>query len=775
MQQNKISALVAQLTLEEKAGLCSGLDNWNTKPIQRLGVPCSKMSDGPHGLRTQAGEVNTLRDDASIKAVCFPAACATAASFDRDLLQTMGEELGRQSNAAGVNLLLGPGVNMKRSPLCGRNFEYFSEDPLLAGELGAAFVQGVQSQGTGACVKHFFANNQEYRRMDISAEIDERTLREVYLPAFETVIKKAQPWAVMAAYNKFEGTYATQSKTHLTDILRDEWGFEGLVVSDWGATHDRVAAVKAGCDVTMPAESTDGEIVKAVREGRLSEDDLNTCCKRVLTLALRGKKQSGQIDYTGGHALARRIAGESIVLLKNEGLLPLAKDATVAFIGSFAAAPRYQGGGSSHINSERVSNALDAAKAQGVPVMYAQGYNAKDGNTSEALLSEAVSIAKSNAAAVLFIGLPDVMESEGSDRVHMQLPEGHNRLVNAVCAAQPNTIVVLHNGSPVELPWADKTPAILEAYLGGQAIGEAVVDVLYGDVNPSGHLPETFPKKLQDNPSYLFFPGEGATVQYSERMFMGYRYYTSKAMDVLFPFGHGLSYTTFAFSNLQLDKAEMDAGDTVTASVTVTNTGSRPGKVVVQLYVSPPKGDVIRPLRELKEFAKIELTPGESKTVSFALHHRAFAVWSPAQQAWCTSSGSYAIEVCENAHTVLLSAPLQINSTDVSLTQEYTATTPMLEFAKHPMGKAFVEANLGNMLAGMAAGGFIPQELLVAVGYQPGNPVSMETIVALEQHAGASTGGASALLSQPVAMLLNFVPAEEKDAFGALLSTLNKK
>ena len=555
MTEQNIRELVSQLTIEEKAALTSGQDNWFTKAVERLNIPSTRTSDGPHGLRTQGGETSSLAEEASQPATCFPTASAAACCFDRGLLRRMGEELGKEAQAYGVNVLLGPGVNMKRSPLCGRNFEYFSEDPVLAGQLGAAYVQGVQSQGVGTSLKHFFANNQEHRRTDISSEMDERTMREIYLPAFETVVKESQPWTVMAAYNKVGGTFCTENKV-LAEILRKEWGFQGLVMSDWGATHDRAAAVAAGCDLTMPAENTDNEVVKAVQEGKLDEAALDECCVRLLELAFKGQenhKDGVEFDFEGGHALARQIAGESMVLLKNDGILPLSKTAKCAFIGAFAENPRYQGGGFSHINSWKVTGALEAAKAAGLDVTFASGYDA-DGTTSDELLAEAVNAAKTSEVAVVFVGLTDAMESEGVDRAHMRLSDGHNALVTAVCAANPNTVVVLHNGSPVKLPWADRPRAILEAYLGGEAVGEATVDVLYGDVNPSGHLAESFPVRLEDNPSYLTYGGEGAFAPYSEGLFVGYRYYESKKMSVLFPFGHGLSYTTFEYSNLTLDQ-----------------------------------------------------------------------------------------------------------------------------------------------------------------------------------------------------------------------------
>lgn len=779
MTKQEIEALVAQLTLEEKAGLTSGKDNWYTKAVERLGIPSARSSDGPHGLRTQSGETNSLAEGSSIPAVCFPAACATAASFDRALVRRMGEELGRECQALGVDVLLGPGVNIKRSPLCGRNFEYFSEDPLLAGELGAAFVQGVQSQGRGTSLKHFFANSQEHRRMDSSSEMDERTMREIYLPAFETVVKKAQPWTVMASYNKIGGVYSTANQKYLTGLLRGEWGFEGLVTSDWGATHDRPAAIAAGCDLTMPAEDTDGEIVKAVQEGRLAEADLDACCERLLALAFKAaetREKGAEFDYEGGHALARKIAGESMVLLKNEGgILPLDRGADVAFIGPFAARPRYQGGGSSHINSFKVSSALDAAKAAGLSVRHAAGCN-EDGSTTDELLAQAVEVAKAAQIAVVFVGLTDAMESEGTDRRHMRLPDGHNALVEAVCEANPNTVVVLHNGSPVEMPWVEQPRAILEAYLGGQAVGDAVIDVLYGDVNPSGHLPESFPKRLEDNPSYLYYFGEGGVVNYNEGLFVGYRYYESKKQEVLFPFGHGLSYTTFAYSDLKLDRESMDEEDTLTACVTVTNTGERAGKTVVQLYIAPEKVEMIRPVRELKGFDKVELAPGERKTVTFTLGKRAFAHWNPAVHNWRCESGTYTVQIGENAHDIALEAAVELSAEPIPPVGGYGVGMPMGEFAKSPKGRKFLDENIGFMVRGMAMAGFIPKELLALADSIPGG-INLAVIDMLAQRAGnaaGGTGGVQTLMGQPLSILNSFLPQEKKDELAELIAELNR-
>lgn len=780
MDISMIRELVSQMTLEEKAGLTSGRDNWFTKPVERLGIPSVRVSDGPHGLRTQEGSVSDVREDTCVRAVCFPSACATGASFDRELLYKMGKALGRECQALGVNVLLGPGVNMKRSPLCGRNFEYFSEDPVLAGELGAAFVNGVQSEGAGTSLKHFFANNQEHRRMDSSSELDERTMREIYLPAFERVVKKAQPWTVMASYNKVNGVYSTENTTAITDILRGEWGYQGLVVSDWGATHNRAGAVEAGCDLTMPsATDTDEQIIAAVREGRLEESKLDACCERLLALAFKaadGKQNDIPFDYEGDHALAAEIAAESMVLLKNNGILPLDKGAKVAFIGPFADAPRYQGGGSSHINSCKVVSAVAAARAQGLNVTCAAGCRV-DGSVDDTLLDEAIKAAKEAEVAVLFVGLTDAMESEGVDRRHLHLPDGHNALVGAVCAANPNTAVVLHNGSPVELPWEERASAILESYLGGQAVGEAVVQILFGDVNPSGHLAESFPLRLEDNPSYLTYFGEGTSVPYAERLFVGYRYYESKKMPVRYSFGHGLSYTTFSYTDLKLDHTEIHEEDPVCASVTVTNTGERAGKAVVQLYIAPEKQEMIRPVRELKDFTKVLLQPGESKRVTFQLDRRCFAHWNATVHDWCVEDGHYTIQIGYNAHDIAAEAVLRVHADPLVPEDGYSLDTAMAELAKTAKGYQFLDQNIDYFMRGIASIGILPKEICDMLLAYPVK-IDMAAIERFGEMAGSSATGVSGMktmLTQPISTIYGFLPDDKKQNLHMLLDELNRK
>ena len=677
-----IKALISQMTLEEKAGICSGLDFWHTKPVDRLDVPSVMVSDGPHGLRKQDQEADHLGMNDSIKAVCMPAACATAASFDKDLVREMGESIGSSCQHEQLSVVLGPAVNIKRSPLCGRNFEYFSEDPYLAGEISAAFINGVQSKNVGTSIKHFAANNQEHRRMSSSSNVDERTLREIYFPAFEISVKKAQPWTVMCSYNRINGVYASENKWLLTDVLRDEWGFEGYVMSDWGAVSNRVAGIAAGLDLEMPSSGgiNDRKIVNAVRTGKLDEKIVDQAVERILTINykyLENAKPHTPWDKEADHELSARIAAECMVLLKNEeDILPLNKEDKVAFIGEFAVKPRFQGGGSSHINCFKTTSAMEAA--EGLNVTYARGYSVADDEATDEMIAEAVEAAKAAKVAVIFAGLPDAYESEGYDRTHMRLPACQNQLIDAVVEANPNTVVILHNGSPVEMPWVGKVKAVLEAYLGGQAVGLATVRVLFGDVNPSGHLAETFPRKLSDNPSYLFYGGEKDKTDYREGIFVGYRYYDRKEMDVLYPFGHGLSYTTFEYSGLQLSDTEITDRDTLTATVTVTNNGSRTGKTVVQLYVSDVDSTVLRPVRELKGFEKVELAPGETTEVTFTLDKRSFAYWNEQISDWHVETGEFVIEVGQSSRDICLAETVTVNST-VKLPRKYTMDSIVMD------------------------------------------------------------------------------------------------
>ena len=691
MDINQIRNLIAQMTLEEKAGLLSGQDFWHTKPVERLGIPRTMVSDGPHGLRKQDEEGDHLGINDSIKAVCFPAASATAASFDPDMLEKMGEALGDACQHEKLSVLLGPAVNIKRSPLCGRNFEYFSEDPYLTGVMATALIKGIQSKNVGTSIKHFALNNQEHRRMSSSSDCDERTIREIYFPAFEMAVKEAQPWTVMCSYNRINGTYASENPWLLTDVLRKEWGFEGYVMSDWGAVSNRVAGVAAGLDLEMPASGgiNDRKIVEAVKAGKLDEKAVDLCCERILNIIYRyveNAKPETPWDMEAQHQMAANVAAECMVLLKNEGeILPLSKEDEIAFIGEFAEKPRFQGGGSSHINCFKTTGAVEAAKAQGLKVTYAQGYSVKTDDAPAEMIAEAVAAAKKAKVAVVFAGLPDAYESEGYDRTHMRMPESQNRLIEAVAEANPNTVVVLHNGSPVEMPWIGKVKAVLEAYLGGQAVGMAQVKVLFGDVNPSGHLPESFPIKLEDNPSYLFYGGEPRGTEYREGIFVGYRYYDKKKMSVLFPFGYGLSYTTFEYSNLKLSTDSMKDTDELTVTVTVKNTGKRAGKAVAQLYVGDAEGYVnaVRPVRELKGFRKVALEPGESKEVSFTLCKRAFATWRAEIHDWWVETGDFTIEIGDSVANLPLKATVKVESTR-ELPRHYDLDSSVMDVMADP-------------------------------------------------------------------------------------------
>ncbi|MCC8104241.1 MAG: glycoside hydrolase family 3 C-terminal domain-containing protein [Clostridiales bacterium] len=695
-----LKSLVSQMTLEEKAGMCSGLDFWHLKNVERLGIPDVMVSDGPHGLRKQDDQADHLGINESIKAVCFPAGCLSACSFDRDLMHTLGDAIGKEAQATNVSVVLGPAVNIKRSPLCGRNFEYYSEDPYLAGETAAAFIEGVQEHHVGTSIKHFAANSQELNRMSASSNVDERTLREIYLPAFETAVKKAQPYTVMCSYNRLNGTYASEHPWLLTEVLRNEWGFEGYVMSDWGAVDDRVEGLKAGLDLEMPSSggTTDAEIVQAVQNGTLDEAVLDQAVERILRIIFLYADNHEDQEFTmeADHALARQIAAESMVLLKNEDVLPLKEEEKIVFIGEFAAKPRFQGGGSSHINCFRIDSALDEVKDCD-NISYAKGFLADSDIYDEALAAEAIQAAKSADKAVIFAGLPDSFESEGYDRSHMRLPDCQNRLIVEILKVQKNVIVVLHNGSPVELPWADEVKGILEAYLGGQAAGGAVADLLFGKANPSGKLAETFPYHLEDNPSYLTF-GDPKEVDYTEGIYVGYRYYDAKKMPVAFPFGYGLSYTTFAYSNLRLSQDTMTEKDTVTVSVDVTNTGSLFGKEIVQLYIADKTGAARRPLQELKGYEKVALQPGETKTVTMTIDYRSLAWYSTQLHDWYAASGEYEVLIGASSRDIRLSAALHLNNSQL-LPLQVTKNSTLGELLADPRTAPFIKEWQQKMLA----------------------------------------------------------------------------
>ena len=699
-----VKAIIREMTLEEKAGMCSGKDFWHLKGVERLGIPEVMVSDGPHGLRKQAEEADHLGLNESIKAVCFPTACATACSFDRDLLEEMGERIGDECQAEDLSVILGPAVNIKRSPLCGRNFEYFSEDPYLASQMAAAHIKGVQSKNVGTSIKHFAANNQEHRRMSCSSEIDERTLREIYLAAFETAIKEAKPDTVMCSYNRINGEFASENHWLLTEVLRDQWGFEGYVMSDWGAVNDRVKGLKAGLELEMPGSggNTDKEIVEAVKSGELEEAVLDRAVERILNIVFKftDNRQEGKFDLEEDHKLAAKIAGESMVLLKNEGVLPLsAQGKKIAFIGKFAETPRFQGGGSSHINSFKITSALEAVK-EVAEVTYAQGYDVKEDVIDQAMLDQAVETAKEADVAVIFAGLPDAFESEGYDRTHMRMPDCQNTLISEIAKVQENVVVVLHNGSPVEMPWADQVKGILEAYLCGQAVGQAEVDILFGKVNPSGKLAETIPYKLSDNPSYLNFPGDGQKVEYKEGVFVGYRYYDTKEMPVRYPFGYGLSYTTFEYSDLQLSSDKIKDTDKLKVTLKVKNTGNRAGKEIVQLYVADKTGAASRPVKELKNFVKVELQPQEEKTVEMELDKRSFAWYNTDIHDWYAASGEYEILAAASSRDIRLKKTVYVEST-TELPMHIHMNTTIGELLENPRTKGVIEGMTDSLIQHM--------------------------------------------------------------------------
>lgn len=657
------------MTLEEKAGLCSGADFWQTKAVDRLGIGPVMMADGPHGLRKEnAGEPGVAQT--TEPATCFPSAAGLACSWDRQLVRRMGRALGQESRSHGVSILLGPAVNIKRSPLCGRNFEYFSEDPWLASELATEYIQGVQSQGVGTSLKHFAANNQEYRRMSVNAIIGERALREIYLKAFEQAVKKGQPWSVMCSYNQVNGDFASENSWLLTKVLREEWNFQGFVVSDWGAVNERDRGLAAGLDLEMPSSGGIGDqkIIRAVRNGTLPIDVLDASVARILAAVLRAPSASLPVQEDH-HALARHIAAESMVLLKNTaGILPLDSGARIAVVGQFAHEPRYQGGGSSHVHPTQVDDIYDAIRQAAGPLAstsFAPGYRMDSDEPDVELIREAQRSVQHADVVLVFAGLPESYESEGYDRDHLCLPHSHNAVIEALCDVHQHVVVILSNGAPVTMPWIERVDALIECYLGGQALGGAIADVIFGQVNPCGKLAETFPKQLSDNPAYLNFPGEGDTVNYAEGIFVGYRYYEKKKMAPLFPFGFGLSYTTFAYVSMECSAATVREDETVEVTVRVKNVGTRAGKEIVELYVSGDTPGVIRPEKELKGFEKISLEAGEEGAVTFRLDLQAFAHYDVGVGDWRAEPGIYTIMVGGS-------------SADIALTKKVTVVPPAL-------------------------------------------------------------------------------------------------
>ncbi|MGB8946371.1 MAG: glycoside hydrolase family 3 C-terminal domain-containing protein [Streptomyces sp.] len=758
-----IPALIDRLTLEEKAELLDGSDFWHTQPVERLGIPAIMLSDGPHGLRKQqeGGDHLGLLD--SVAATCFPPAAGLASSWDTSLLTRVGEAIGRECRAAGVAVVLGPGINMKRSPLCGRNFEYYSEDPALAGALGAAFTHGVQSQGVGISVKHYAANNQETERMTVSAEVDERTLREIYLPAFETVVKEARPWTVMSSYNKINGTYVAESRALLTEILREEWGFDGLVVSDWGGISRRAQTLTAGVDLEMPSSGGTGtkDILKAVQSGHLTEGDLDRAVTRVLTLVDRAEAAEAEtgaeavgdagrtFDADAHHRLAREAAHASAVLLKNnQGILPLnpADGGRIAVIGEFARTPRFQGAGSSQVNPTRVDSALDALRTTvdgRREVAFAPGFVVESEAADPALLAEAVRTAGDADVAVLFLGLPPSYESEGYDRAHMDLPAHQIELLNAVADVNPRIVVVLTNGSVVCLtPWQERAQAMLEGWLSGQAGGGAIADLLLGAATPSGKLAETIPLRHEDNPALGNFPGSFGRVHYGEGLLIGYRWYDTRQMPVAYPFGHGLSYTTFTHDDLEVLIHSDGAEPQVEVTVTVTNTGDRTGTETVQVYVTDHESSVSRPAQELRAFARVTLEPGESRPVTLSLGKRAFAFWHETLNRWAVEGGRFDLRVGASSRDIRLETTIGLTGDDLALPLRSDSSAE--EWLSHADAGPWLRAAIGDegfgaIMADPHNGQMIRAIPLQRLSRFPGFPLSEDQIdEAVARFAGAA-------------------------------------
>ncbi|MEW9870738.1 glycoside hydrolase family 3 C-terminal domain-containing protein [Arthrobacter sp. HS15c] len=696
--------MLENLSLEEKAALLSGRDFWSTPSVP--GVPSMVLTDGPHGVRRQDGDSDNLGLNGSLPATCFPPGTALGSSWDPELAEEVGKALGQEARSLGVNVLLGPAVNIKRSPLCGRNFEYLSEDPLVSGVLGAAWVRGVQRQGVGTSVKHYAANNQETDRMRVSSDVDERTLREIYFPAFERVVRESDPATVMCSYNRINGTFASENKWLLTDVLRNEWGFRGAVVSDWGAVTNRIAALEAGLDLEMPGTggATVAEVIAAVEDGTLDSAFVDASAARIAALQQRTRlDEEGQsgFDADEHHAIARRAAAASIVLLRNENnTLPLDSGMTVAVLGEFAEKPRYQGGGSSHVNATRVDIPLEELRAAlgADRVHYAPGYGEASAESTTALLREdAVDLARQADVSVVFVGLEEKEESEGFDRTHLDLPADHVALIQAVAAVSPRTVVVLSNGGVVTLePWHDDVEAILEGWALGQAGGGALADVLTGRTNPSGRLAESIPYRLNDTASFINFPGEAGHVRYGEGVLVGYRYHETADVPARYAFGHGLSYTTFSYSDLT---AAAVGTDQATVQVTVTNSGNTAGADVVQIYVAAPVGPVRTPVRELRAFQKVALEPGESRTLSFEMDRRAFAYYDINDNRWAVTPGEYSVELGRSSHDIAARNGIHLAG-DSGRPSPLTLASTVEEWFTHPVvGPLIIEGMSASMTA----------------------------------------------------------------------------
>ena len=685
----KHSEIISKMSLEQKARFVSGFDYWHLEECEELGLPKIMITDGPHGLRKQNPNGKSVGLGNSFPATCMPPAATSACSWDKELLREEGEALAEECLAEKVSVILGPGTNIKRSPVCGRNFEYFSEDPLLAGKMSAALINGCQSKGVGTSLKHFACNSQEAFRMVINEVIDERAMRELYFPAFEIAVKESQPWTIMNSYNRINGVYASQNDWLQNKVARDEWGFEGLFVTDWGASVDRIPGLNAGTDLEMPTSGdlNTQRIIEAVNNGVLDEAVLNERVDAVVDLILKSKpalEAEHTYDIEAHHAIARRVAEGSMVLLKNDdGILPLKSGQKIAVIGEMSQAPRYQGAGSSVINPTKIDNAFDSLVEAGADVTYAQGYyksapTKKDKNrkTQEQLTAEAVEAAKAADVAVVFVGLTEEFEGEGYDRKNIDMPDNHNALVSAVAAANPNTVVVLSGGSVVCIPWINEVKGLLNSGLGGQAGGSATANILLGRVNPSGKIAETYPLHFKDNPTYGNYPGEPVISEHKESIYIGYRFYDTAKKNVLFPFGHGLSYTSFEYSDLKLSADKIKDTETVTASFKIKNTGTVDGAEIAQVYVADLESTVFRPEKELRGFSKVFLKAGEEKEISITLGKRAFAYFNVNIGDWHVESGEFDILVGASSRDIRLSATVSVESTVDAEIPDYRESAP---------------------------------------------------------------------------------------------------
>lgn len=687
---------VNDLTLEEKAALTSGTNPWSLGNVAAKGLPNYTITDGPHGLR-KARNTESMDVEENVPATCFPPAAGMACSWNPELVERVGEAMGEECIQEQVAVILGPGVNIKRNPLGGRCFEYWSEDPYLAGHTAVGIVKGVQSKGVGTSLKHFAANNQETDRLRISATISPRAMREIYLPAFEYIVKTAQPWTVMCSYNKINGVFSSQNRWLLTDVLRGEWGFKGIVMSDWGAVSDRVAALNAGLNLEMPPSNTDNQIVAAAKDGRIPATQLDEMAQGMIDLVAKARpamsRDGYQYDVDAHNEVARQAAVESMVLLKNEdATLPVAKGAKIAVIGEFARTPRYQGAGSSLINPTKLTSFLDALEERGVAADFAPGFTLDDAAQDPALTEQAVTAAQQADVVLLFLGLPAAYESEGFDRTTLDIPAKQVEVLDAVAAANPNVAVVLSNGSVVSMPWRGRAKAILETWLLGQAGGAALADVIFGDETPSGKLAQTIIDDVNDDPSAMNWPGEEGRVDYGEGVFVGYRYYDTFRKQVTYPFGYGLSYATFDVHDAIVAKT---GPRTAEVTVTVTNTSDVAGAETVQVYVAPPKAKVARPVHELKGFAKVALEPGESKNVTIALDDRAFAYWSERFDDWHVEGGTYAVEVGVSSRDIISRLDVEIDDDGKIMNLDEWSTFG--EWLDDPIGAPILQHVLDDM------------------------------------------------------------------------------